>query len=67
MQIKNLRDIRNAGGFGILLYPKDKDYFKHFILNLKGMNKFEWSLSLKHMDEDYQKWLKIYQLKGVLI
>lgn len=34
LQLVNLQKIRNAGGYGILLYPKDFDQFKNFILNL---------------------------------
>ena len=31
LQLKKLRDIRNAGGIGILLYPKDLTYFKALV------------------------------------
>lgn len=33
LQLKKLKDIRNAGGIGILLYPKDLKYFKIFIFD----------------------------------
>lgn len=31
LQIYNLRKIRESGGYGILLYPKDFEQFKQFI------------------------------------
>ena len=33
LQLKNLEQIRNAGGWGILLYPKDFDQLKTWIQN----------------------------------
>ena len=67
VQISTLRKIRNAGGYGILLYPKDWDYFKHFIENLKCGNDFEKDLSYDHLNLTYQKWLEKYKKKGVLM
>ena len=34
LQLYNLKKIDEAGGFGILLYPKDFDLFKNFLDNL---------------------------------
>ena len=34
LQLYNLKKIDEAGGFGILLYPKDFDLFKNFMDNL---------------------------------
>lgn len=31
LQLKNLRDIRAAGGIGVVLWPEDFDYFVAFI------------------------------------
>lgn len=31
LQIENLKDIHNSGGYAILLYPKDFDLFKRFV------------------------------------
>lgn len=31
LQLKKLKDIRNAGGVGVLLYPEDFKYFKEFV------------------------------------
>jgi hypothetical protein len=67
VQISNLKRIRSAGGYGILLYPKDWDYFRHFIENLKCGNDFEKDLSLDHLDLTYKKWLEKYKKKGVLM
>ena len=67
VQISTLRDIREAGGYGILLYPKDWDYFRHFIENLKCGNDFEKDLSYDHLNLTYQKWLEKYRKKGVLM
>ncbi len=67
VQISNLKRIRSAGGYGILLYPKDWDYFRHFIENLKSGNDFEKDLSYDHLDLTYQKWLEKYKKKGVLM
>ena len=35
LQLYNLKKIDEAGGFGILLYPKDFELFKQFILALQ--------------------------------
>lgn len=35
LQIHNLKKIDEAGGFGILLYPKDFDLFKKLVYDLK--------------------------------
>lgn len=35
LQLKNLQWIREAGGYGILLYPKDFESFKTFVINSK--------------------------------
>lgn len=35
LQLKNLQWIREAGGYGILLYPKDFESFKMFVINSK--------------------------------
>lgn len=67
VQIENMKRIREAGGYGILLYPKDWDYFKHFIEHLKCGNNFEKDLSLAQLDLTYNTWLLKYQLKGVLM
>jgi len=67
VQISTLREIRKAGGYGILLYPKDQDYFYHFIENLKCGNDFEKDMSYDHLDLTYKKWLEKYKKKGVLM
>lgn len=38
LQLWNLRKIEESGGYGILLYPKDFEKFKKFIMMLKGEN-----------------------------
>lgn len=38
LQIHNLKKIDEAGGFGILLYPKDFDTFKSLVDSLKEGN-----------------------------
>ena len=38
LQLWNIEEIRKAGGYGIVLYPKDFDQFKDYILKLKGRN-----------------------------
>lgn len=35
LQIRNLEKIRDAGGYGILLYPQDFEQFKKFIAHKK--------------------------------
>lgn len=42
LQLVNLRDIRNAGGIGLLLYPNDLKKFKAFIEDPTLPVNFEW-------------------------
>lgn len=43
LQLYNLKKIHEAGGFGILLYPKDFDDFKTFIQMLR-FNRYDAEL-----------------------
>ena len=44
LQLKNLEWIRDAGGYGILLYPDDFDNFKRFINEISETNDFsDWA------------------------
>jgi hypothetical protein len=36
LQLWNIENIRKAGGIGLILYPKDFDYLKQLIKELKG-------------------------------
>lgn len=36
LQLYNIRKIAEAGGIGLILYPKDFDYFKNLIRSIKG-------------------------------
>ena len=38
LQLYNLRKIRESGGYGILLYPKDFEQFKKFNENKSKLN-----------------------------
>lgn len=51
LQIYNLREIDKAGGYGVLLYPKDFEKFKAFIEHLNN-------LSIKYAAEWWYKGLK---------
>lgn len=42
LQLVNLRDIRNAGGIGLLLYPDDFEKFKVFIEDPLSETNYEW-------------------------
>lgn len=57
LQLYNLRKIRESGGYGILLYPKDFEQFKKFNENKSKLN--AWYLG--NIEE--QKRLEI-KLKG---
>ena len=35
LQLYNVREIRDAGGFAFILYPSGFDKFKKFVLNLR--------------------------------
>lgn len=63
LQLYQLREIEKAGGFGILLYPKDFDGFKEFINHLYADDK-----PLGDLICDYPflyEWRQIkYQSKG---
>lgn len=49
LQLYNLKKIDEAGGFGILLYPKDFEKFKELISDIKG-NWFEGQASKHYKD-----------------
>lgn len=51
LQLVTLRDIRKAGGIGILLYPKDFDYFMAFLEGTEMGN--YWYRENK---QEQQKW-----------
>ena len=38
LQLKKLKQIRNAGGIGVLLYPEDLQYFEELIKNTEMGN-----------------------------
>ena len=44
LQIHNLKKIDEAGGFGVLLYPKDFELFKKMIVTIKEEEGFLYSL-----------------------
>lgn len=43
LQLRNLEKIREAGGFGILLYPHDFSEFVDFLKNPSNDNKWYWN------------------------
>lgn len=51
LQLVNLKKIRESGGYGILLYPKDFEQFKMFIVKKSELN--AWYLS---NIEDQKRW-----------
>ena len=51
LQLVNLKKIRESGGYGILLYPKDFEQFKMFIAKKSELN--AWYLS---NIEDQKRW-----------
>ncbi len=48
LQIYNLRKIDEAGGYGILLYPKDFDLFRQMVDNLIMMEKYRMHQAQDH-------------------
>lgn len=57
IQLVNLRKIRQAGGIGILLYPKDFEQFKAYIE--KDLHTVDWYYkNIKMQEEWYQKLVK---------
>ncbi len=55
LQIYNLREIDKAGGYGVLLYPKDFEKFKVFIEYLnKPMEKFAADRVYKVMKSEWK-------------
>lgn len=54
LQIHNLKKIDEAGGYGVLLYPKDFETFKTLVHNLKVGN-FISSLYYKELKERWDK------------
>lgn len=61
LQLKNLEWIRNAGGFGILLYPDQFDNFKTFVttgfasMGLDGLTKWQLKWYNENIELQY-KW-----------
>lgn len=55
LQIYNLRKITESGGIGFLLYPKDWENFKDFVLCLEADN---LSMAVKYSDEIQKTWRK---------
>ena len=49
LQIHNLKKIDEAGGYGILLYPKDFKEFEMFIYNLNGGSNIASGLSYQRL------------------
>ena len=55
LQLVNLRKIREAGGVGILLYPKDFGYFKEFVMT-NGVSFKDWYKdNIRLQDEWFEK------------
>lgn len=42
LQLKKLKQIREAGGIGVLLYPEDFEYFKDFLLGTEFGKYWYW-------------------------
>lgn len=60
LQLKNLQWIREAGGYGILLYPKDFESFKTFVINSKTDTAEQWyQQNIELQKEWYNKLNKI--------
>lgn len=60
LQLKNLQWIREAGGYGILLYPKDFESFKMFVINNKTNAAEQWyQQNIELQKEWYDKLNKI--------
>ena len=56
LQLVKLRDIREAGGIGILLYPKDLKNFDAFINDPASKNNYEWYCNnIQVQDEWFEK------------
>ena len=53
LQIYNLKKIDEAGGFSFLLYPKDFDKFKKFILAMENNRLFEAEKIYKEMKGEW--------------
>ena len=56
LQLYNLRKIREAGGLGILLYPKDFDNFKKFIANIDKNS--SWYLENIELQKKWEEKIK---------
>lgn len=56
LQLYNLRKIRESGGYGILLYPKDFEQFKTFNENKSKLN--AWYLSNIEIQKHWEIKLK---------
>lgn len=54
LQLINLRKIREAGGFGILLYPKDFNYFIEFT-KCPGPNNLWYRENIKLQEKWFKK------------
>lgn len=56
LQLVKLRDIRKAGGIGLLLYPNDFKYFKEFIDEpLLASNDFWYRKNIEYQDYWFNK------------
>lgn len=67
LQIRNLKKIHDSGGYSVLLYPKDMEYFQHLIENLKCGNEFEVSLSNDYLQKEWLEWYQKFRREGLLI
>ena len=56
LQLKNLEWIRQAGGYGILLYPHDFENFVQFIKNPNNM--YEWYVENIALQAEWQEKLE---------
>lgn len=66
LQIRNLKKIHDAGGFAVLLYPRDIDFFKHLVENLKCGNDFEVSLANEILMKEWIGWYHKFRREGLL-
>lgn len=66
LQIRNLKKIHDAGGFAVLLYPRDIDFFKHLVENLKCGNEFEVSLANEILMKEWIEWYHKFRREGLL-
>lgn len=66
LQIKNIRDIHQCGGFGILLYPQDFHRFRSLIGNLQAGDDVGAMGDYQYFQRVWHPWLTKYRMEGVI-